>query len=59
LRDQPRSLTGFTLAFWVGVGFAVIALATAFIAFKREDLMPQAQPGESPREEADDEQLAA
>jgi hypothetical protein len=57
---RPISLTdGFKLAFWVGVGFAVIALAAAFVALKREDLKPQAQPVESPREEADDEQVAA
>jgi len=37
----------------------VIALATAFLALKPEDLKRQAQPVESPREEADDEQLAA
>jgi len=57
---RPTALTdGFKLAFWVGVGFAVIALATAFVALKREDLKPQAQPVESPREEAHDEQVAA
>jgi MFS family permease len=57
---RPTALTdGFKLAFWVGVGFAVIALATAFVALKPEDLRPQAQPVESPRAEADDEQVAA
>jgi len=57
---RPTALTdGFTLAFWVGVGFAVIALAAAFVALKREDLTPQAEPVESPREETDDEQVAA
>jgi hypothetical protein len=50
---------GFKLAFWVGVGFAVIALATAFVALRPEDLKPQAQPVESPREEPDDELVAA
>jgi len=57
---RPTALTdGFKLAFWVGVGFAVIALAAAFVALKREDLKPQAEPVESPREEAADEQVAA
>jgi hypothetical protein len=37
----------------------VIALAAAFVALKREDLMPQAEPVEPPREEADDEEVAA
>jgi len=37
----------------------VIALAAAFVALKREDLTPQAEPVESPREETDDEQVAA
>jgi MFS family permease len=56
---EPTALTdGFKLAFWVGVGFAVIAFAAASVALKREDLTPQAEPGESPREEAD-EQVAA
>ncbi len=57
---RPTALTdGFKLAFWVGVGFAAIAVAAALVALKREDLTPQAEPGESPREEADDEQVAA
>ena len=57
---RPTALTdGFKLAFWVGVGFAVIALATAFVALKAEDLKPQAQPVESPREEPEDERVAA
>jgi hypothetical protein len=37
----------------------VIAFCTAAVALKREDLTPQAEPGEAPREEADDEQVAA
>jgi hypothetical protein len=37
----------------------VIAVAAALVALKREELVPQAEPVESPREEADDEQVAA
>jgi EmrB/QacA subfamily drug resistance transporter len=56
----PTALTdGFRLAFWVGVGLAVIAVATTFIAFKRDALVPEVQPADPPREEADDEQVAA
>jgi EmrB/QacA subfamily drug resistance transporter len=56
---RPTALTdGFRLAFWVGVGFAVIALVAALVALKREEL-PQAEAVESPREEVDDEQAAA
>jgi MFS family permease len=57
---SPTALTdGFRLAFWVGVGFAVIAVAAALVALKREELVPQSEPAESPGEEADDEQVAA
>jgi EmrB/QacA subfamily drug resistance transporter len=36
---QPNALTsGFQLAFWVGVGFAVVAVAATLIALKRDDL---------------------
>jgi len=56
----PTALTdGFRLAFWFGVGFAVIALVTTFVVLKREDLVPEAQPAESHVKEADDEQIAA
>jgi MFS family permease len=56
---RPTALTdGFRLAFWVGVGSAVIAVAAAFVALKREDLVLQAEPVES-RAEANDEQVAA
>jgi EmrB/QacA subfamily drug resistance transporter len=52
----PTALTdGFRLAFWVGVGLAVIAVVTTFVALKGEELVPQAQPAE----EAADEQIAA
>jgi hypothetical protein len=52
----PTALTdGFRLAFWVGVGLAVIAVVTTFVALKGEELVPQAQPAE----EADNEQIAA
>jgi hypothetical protein len=56
----PTALTdGFKLAFWVGGGLAVIALATTLVVLKRDDLLPKAEPGESRFEEADDEQVAA
>src|SRR5258705_1891540 len=57
---RPTALTdGFRLAFWVGIGFAAIAVATAFVALKREDLVPQAELVDSPDDEADDKQVAA
>jgi EmrB/QacA subfamily drug resistance transporter len=56
---RPTALTdGFRLAFWVGVGLAVIAVAATLVALKREDLVLQAEPAES-RAEANDEQVAA
>jgi EmrB/QacA subfamily drug resistance transporter len=56
---RPTALVdGFRLAFWVGVGFAVIALVAAFVALKRDDLVAQAAPVASSGE-ADDEQVAA
>jgi len=56
----PTALTdGFRLAFWVGVGLAVLAVVTTLLALKREVLVPQAEPVESPREETDDEKAAA
>jgi hypothetical protein len=58
--SRPTALTdGFRLAFWVGVGLAVFALAAALVALKREDLVPQAEAAESSRDEADDEPVAA
>ena len=57
---RPTALTdGFRLAFWVGVGFAVIAVAAAFVALKGEELVPQAERVDSPGDEADDHQVAA
>jgi hypothetical protein len=57
---KPTALTdGFRLAFWVGVGFAVIAVATASVALKREELVPQAELVDSPGGEANDDQVAA
>jgi EmrB/QacA subfamily drug resistance transporter len=45
--DQAVALTdGFSLAFWVGVGFAVISLIATLIALKRTDL--QVAPAGSP-----------
>jgi hypothetical protein len=56
----PTALTdGFRLAFWVAVGLAALAVATTFVALKREELVPQAEPVESPGEKADDERVAA
>jgi chromatin segregation and condensation protein Rec8/ScpA/Scc1 (kleisin family) len=37
----------------------VIALAATLVALKRDELLPQAEPVESFREEPDDEQVAA
>jgi len=59
---QPTALTdGFRLAFWVGLGFALVALATTLIVLKRQDLRPVAEPAgastASPQEP--DEQIAA
>jgi len=55
----PTALTdGFKLAFWVGLGFAAIALVAALVALKREDLTALAAPVELPKE-GDDEQIAA
>jgi MFS family permease len=57
---SPAALTdGFRLAFWVGVGFAVIALATTLVVVKRGELRLEAEPGDSRVAEADDEQVAA
>lgn len=43
-RELPVALTeGFSVAFWVGIAFAVIALVATFVALRREDL---AKPGE-------------
>jgi MFS family permease len=50
----PTALTdGFRLAFGVGVGFAVIALALTFIVLRRDDVRPQAS-AESSNEESDE-----
>jgi hypothetical protein len=36
---QPEALTsGFTLAFWVAVGFAVVSLVTTLVVLRRRDL---------------------
>ncbi len=36
---QPEALTsGFTLAFWVAVGFAVVSLVTTLVVLRRSDL---------------------
>jgi EmrB/QacA subfamily drug resistance transporter len=37
--EPPEALTkGFSIAFWVGVAFAAIAVVTTLVALKREDL---------------------
>jgi EmrB/QacA subfamily drug resistance transporter len=54
----PVALTdGFRLAFWVGVGFAVVAVAATLVALRRDDLRLGAEPAEL--HEADDERIAA
>ena len=46
---QPNALTsGFQLAFWVGVGFAVVALAATLVLLKRDDLRLEAHPAGAP-----------
>jgi EmrB/QacA subfamily drug resistance transporter len=47
--SAPSALTsGFQLAFWVGVGFAVIAVAATLLMLKRDDLRLEAQPASAP-----------
>ena len=56
----PTALVdGFRLAFWVGVGFAALAFATASVVLKRDQSLPEAERLESPRERADSEKIAA
>jgi EmrB/QacA subfamily drug resistance transporter len=58
----PTALTdGFRLAFSVGVGFAVLALAVTLIALKRQDLRPEAEPARMPTgsRQEDEEEIAA
>jgi MFS family permease len=56
----PVALTdGFRLAFLVGVGFAVVALAATFVALKSDDLPLAVEPAESRPEEARHERVAA
>ena len=55
----PVAVTdGFRLAFWVAVGFAVVAVAATLVLLKREELPLEAEPAESGREELD-ERVAA
>ena len=57
--STPTALTeGFKLAFWVGVGFAAVAVSLALIMLDRGQLRVEAKPG-SRVEEAADEQVAA
>jgi EmrB/QacA subfamily drug resistance transporter len=57
--STPTALTeGFKLAFWVGVGFAAVAVSLALIMLDRGELRVEAKPG-SRVEEAADEQVAA
>jgi MFS family permease len=56
----PTALVdGFRLAFWVGVGFAALAFATASVVLKRGESLPEAERLESPRERVDGEKIAA
>jgi EmrB/QacA subfamily drug resistance transporter len=49
---RPVALTdGFRLAFWVGVGLAVFAVAAALVALKREELVQPAESSERLSEE--------
>jgi EmrB/QacA subfamily drug resistance transporter len=44
--DPPAALTdGFSLAFWVGVGFAVVAVIATLLTLKREDLVEVGEEG--------------
>jgi EmrB/QacA subfamily drug resistance transporter len=55
----PSALTdGFRLAFWVAVGFDAIALASALIVLRRDELRLE-EPAGYRVEESDDEQVAA
>jgi len=39
-KAQPEALTsGFSLAFWVAAGFALVSLATTLVALKRDELV--------------------
>ena len=56
----PTALTdGFSLAFQVGVGFAVVALVATLVLLKRESPRASAEPADSRLETADDAQIAA
>ena len=50
---------GFRLAFWVGVGLAALAFATASVVLKRGESLPEVARVESPRERADGAKIAA
>ena len=39
---------GYSLAFWVAAGFAVVSLVTTLVILKREDLVTAPEPAESP-----------
>jgi len=57
---RPTALTdGFRLAFWVGVGLAVIAVISTLVVLRREEPLLEAEPGDSRADEASDEQVAA
>ncbi len=46
---RPSAYTqGFQLAFWVGMGLAVAAIALTLVALKRDDLRLEAQPAGAP-----------
>ena len=57
--STPTALTeGYKLAFWVGVGFAAVAVSLALFVLRPGELRPEAKQ-ESRVEEAADEQVAA
>jgi EmrB/QacA subfamily drug resistance transporter len=57
---RPVALTdGFRLAFWVGVGLAVFAVAAALVALKREELVQPAESSEPSSVEPGEKQVAA
>jgi MFS family permease len=47
--QQTRALTeGFSLAFWIAAGFALIAVITTLLMLKRDDLRLDAEPASAP-----------
>ena len=47
--QQTRALTeGFSLAFWIAAGFAVLGFVTTLVMLKRDDLRLEAEPAGAP-----------